>query len=371
MPNAPRSEVSKVLELQFEQLLPFSRGECVTGFRLGDKVSTTGRLAVVGAIKIDSLERALTDAKALGIRVRLVLPVAFGSWLLAKSQGQQTAAVVEINGELMSVDVIAEGELRHSRSLPTPESVAEIHDEIERTFTIAGIPAGPTIAAASPDVQASFRVDRPAISYLADPAAYEKQLFTFELPGRVQALEERAANLRAGRAIGAALVAVLLGSYVYNTKYKTHTATGGRSATLNRQMKAATTKRTSVDAKLATIANADQLLGVAFNPGQKVSDVVTVLSATAPHTIWFTNIVIGHHALMSVAGFATNDADISHLANDLSGDARFTEVKVVSASQTLIDKKPITDFTITGRVLGLLPFDRPNPVINPRKVVKQ
>ena len=347
VPNASRQEVEKVLALQMDQVVPFTSGEYVFGFRLSDKLTSDGRKVVLGAMKTDLLDRALTDAKACGLKVRAVVPVAFGSWFLAPSD----CAVVEIRDGVMGIDVIADGELRYSRSLPVPATRAQLDAEVERTFRSADTLATQIITIDGND-------SRTPGTMLADAALVKDKLFSFALPGATESQRVREDSWRMIRAVGAAAIAVALGSYVYNTRFATQSQTRGRSATVSRQIKLAQTKQAAISSKLAAISNTSQILDVAFRPGQSISDVVTVLTATAPRSMWFTNLVIGHRAAVSVTGFAKSNMDVSDLAKDMTSDPRFREVKVVTASQTQIEKKPVFDFTISAKALGILPFDR-------------
>src|SRR5438477_8333162 len=57
VPNASRREIARVVEIQLDRLLPVSPRDYASGFRIGQDSSAKSRVAVVGAVKAESLAR--------------------------------------------------------------------------------------------------------------------------------------------------------------------------------------------------------------------------------------------------------------------------------------------------------------------------
>ena len=142
VPSAPRPEVQRILELLLARALPFAPGEYVFDFRVGERLTAKGKVAVVGAIKTELLNRIYSEAEQAGIRVKAVLPAALGAWQATQAMAQRDAAVVELVDDTLNIDVVREGELWYSRTVPAPQigerlDSESVHDEVFRTFAIA------------------------------------------------------------------------------------------------------------------------------------------------------------------------------------------------------------------------------------------
>jgi hypothetical protein len=360
VPKAGPAEVKRILEIQLASVLPLGAGEYAFGYRLGREVHGKGLTAVVGAIKADSLRRIHQEAAELGLRVQAVLPVAFGSWLAAKERNINECIIVETDGETVNLDVIHEGEIHYSRSIPMPESPEELEAEVARTFAIAGLPPAPVFSTGCPGIHADITYTQEPIEYLADVHVIRKHLFTIELTVSSEARQERAERVKAVRAIVAAAAAIGMGAFAYSSrlpaKIESKPTTAGSRAAMNK----ARAKESAAKAELASAKRANKILDVAFNPGQSISDVVKVLSLAAPRDSWLTNLTIARGAPISVSGLALTDGDVAMFVAAVSSDPRFQEMKVISSNKALIGKRQVTQFLVLGKTRGLLAFDRPS-----------
>ena len=359
VPNTSKTEIEKILGMQLEHLLPLGPGEYVTGFKLSSELTGKGRLAVVGVIKTSLLESIYDEAKTNGIRVRAVLPVAFGAWFAAKSHSLTEAAVVEVGEDSLTVDIIQKGELYYSRSVPLPETRDEVLDEVNRTFITADVAPKPILSCASPELPGDFTDAKTTLEYLSDPHAIDRQLFTFELPSKLEAQRLKAMRWRVQRAVAATVVALALGGYVYASKLAMEQKASKESASSGSLMKAAKSKHSAALDKLARVEQGNRILDVAFQPGQTFTDMVTVLASRASEKSWFTSLNLGRGRPISINGEALSDTEVTKFITEISGDPRFKEMKVVSTTKAMIGKKQVTEFLVSGKPVGNLAFDRP------------
>ncbi len=351
VPATSNAQIAEVIGFQMAQSLPLGASEVVFGFRLGANVPGKGRLAAVGAVRTESLTRIHEEARAAGLRVRAVLPVAFGSWLAARSLGD--CAVVAVEDDVLNIDLVKDGELLYSRTVPGGDP----EDEVARTFAIAEVAPMPVLALAAPEIAAEKHDPKEALAYLGDPKAIDRFLFNIEPPAAQAARSRRAERWKAQRAILATGFALGLAAYAYSTRKevgKTAKPTGV-TASLVRERK----NQREAEERLAKATRANRVLDVAFRPAQTLGDVAVALANAAGGDVWFTGLSIGRGAPVMLNGLALKERDVSRCLASLSKDARFSGMKVVSTSKNDVGKVPVTQFTITGAAQGTLPFDRP------------
>lgn len=351
LPNASRSELAKILDIQSERLIPFRPGEYVMGFRMGPEVRDRGRLVVIAAIKTESLERIFREASECRIKLRAVLPVAFSSWIANQKGNETDCATVETNADALNIDLLHYGELWYSRVVPSPDSDAQIRDEISRTFTIAQLePTG-------------VRTHRDALLDLVDLNLIERQLFTFDLPGKVDAEWARRRRWRMQRALAMASVATIVGGYTALAFLPPPPTPGARAK--SETLAQAHQKLADAEAKRKEIELGNQILSVATRPAQSLSDVAIVLSHSAPQNLWLTNIVLARGTPMTLSGYALSEHDVIEFVRKLGSDPRFREVRLLNVSRDLIGKQAVAQFVVTGNIAGLLAFD--TPPVEPKK----
>lgn len=358
VPNGSRAEIASVIELQLPNLLPLPPSECVFGFRTGALIPGKGRIAVVGAIRAESLRRIYAEAKAGGLNVRAVVPLAFGSWLAARAHSLSECAVVEAQEGTVAIDIVRDGELAYSRSVPMPKSASAIDDEVARTFAIAEAPTSPILAIQCHGIEAAYTDAGTALQHLSDTQSIEKLLFTLEPPEKKASEKAKIHRWRATRAIAAAVVAASLGTFAVIDRTSTKGQSGSSSG-LKKAMISARSEHSAAIAKLGEANKLNQILDVAFQPGQSFGDMVNVLANSASPKSWFTDLFLGRGLPISINGYALSDSDVAQFIAEVSKDPRFQEMKVVSTSKTTIGKKPVTSFQISGKPLGSIPFDHP------------
>jgi Tfp pilus assembly protein PilN len=355
VPRASRAESASVIRFQLGSILPLNPSECVVGFRLGAEQPGLGRIAVVGALKTDSLRKIYAEAKLGGITVRAVVPLAFGSWLAARELGLVDCAVVRSDDKTLAIDLVEDGELRYSRSIPRPPA-DDLQDEIARTFSIAGLRPAP-IVTNSPGLTSDRTFEKETLEYLGDLHVIDSQLFSFELPEIEQGRTARRERWRVQRAVAAALAAVVLGGLAFMAQNPPAPKSNADAASASAALKKANTRLTAAKTRLAGAEKAKRILDAAFDPGQSLGDIVTVLSGSASKNSWFTDLTIGRGIPLNISGLALSDRDVSDFVAQLSHDPRFQDMRAASIQKSSIGKRPVTQFRITGTPMGLMAFN--------------
>lgn len=363
VPSASRSELERIVATRLMGMLPLEPNDLVFGFRL----SADGRHASVGAMRAEALIRLYAEAQAAGLRVRAVLPAAYGSWLTARDRALAKGAVLSLEDGLLNVDVVDGGELVYSRVVPTATPVEDADDETLRTFATVGMPPAPVLALAAPELPADAHDAQEALLRLADLRAIQTRLFSLELPARRAARLARAQRMRVARALVAAGLALGISGYAYVARLKAtqaKTAPRGLVASVNQARR----NRNEAEAKAAAADQANRVLDVAFRPAQTATDVVAALAQGLPPDAWVAAVSVARGAPASVAGYALRNGDVGRYFEALSKDPRFRHMQVVSANAATIGKTPVVQFLVSGEAVGVAPFDR--PLRRGRNVVK-
>ena len=348
VPNASRAEIEDILRMQLEGMLPFAPNEYALAFRLGPFHEGRGRLAAVGAMKTEHLGRIAEEARASGLRVRAIVPAAGASWLAARAHAKTDVAVVEEQGNALNIDVVKDGELRYSRSVPLPDSSEDAEDEIVRTFAVADVEPLPLLPTE----------DRPSIARLADPVAVTR-LFGFESPVKRQAKTVQTERWKKWRAVAAMAIAIGLVGYAYSVRLRQTPKTSPEEARLAAALRDVRRDGTKVNDRIARAQRAGRVLDAAFSPAQTMSDVVNALANATTEGAWFTSLTMGRGAPVAVSGLALKDGDVATFMNGISQDPRFQGMKVVSMAKTAMADTPLTEFYVVGNAVGMMPFDRP------------
>lgn len=357
VPNVAKDEVQKVLDLNLHTLLPTDAAEYVTGFRLGSELRGRGRIAVVGAMKVDALRRIHEECRTCGISVRAVLPLAFAAWLAARAHTMPDCLVLSKSGSSLHAEVVSAAELRYSRSFPKPDLVSDVADEIARTFDVAE--TAPTAVLAlglgefGSEVCADVADAKDPLEYLIDVHAIDRLLFSFELPEAAAALRNRARNVAARRAIAATAVAAVLGTVAYAVRAPALAKQESTRADKDKAIRRLRQGQSTVEVKLAQSRQSSEFLKQMFAPAQSFSDVLNVVANAAPKSAWFTGITLQRGHLMALSGDGTSGQDIAHYVSLLADKPRFKDMKLSYANKAMVGQKQVVRFSITGYALGM------------------
>jgi Tfp pilus assembly protein PilN len=357
VPTLSRDEIAQLLGFKLAPLIPLSGSETVAGFRLARETHGEGRTAIAGAMKTESLRRIYTESQESGLRVLAALPLAFGSWLAARSRALADCAVVEVDGPSLNIDVVAGNELRYSRSVALPDTDEEIQDEILSAFAIAKVEPAPVLSLASPGLRADVVEDRSALHYLSDPRTIDKLLFSLELPERAAARRARTLSRVAQRALLGALVAVLFTVFAVKTRQEAEAKIAKTDIARQAALRGAKSLQKEAEAKNAEYQATKAMLDIAFRPAQSLGDAITVLGTHATPEAWLTGLTMERGKPLLIRGEATSGQSVAKYVANLSAEPRFRNVRLVFANQSMIGKKPVVQFGISGHVVGNFPLD--------------
>lgn len=361
VPDASADDVRAILAMKAGEIFPLPVIDLAWDFVLTSDVNDEGRLAVVAAVPCADLRRAFEATAAAGLKVKAAVPLAFGSTLIAKELGMNDAAVVERAEDGPAVDVVIDGALRASRAAPAS---VPMELEVSRALTLAGIDDVPTVAAGGAELAEADRTsDRTALAALAE-TPFDRLKLRLELPEAVAA-RETAANNRSIRI--AASVLVLSGLLAATSAVNYHDAEAKvteaqtRSNAYIQQVKNDVKKLTSsVSEQVAT----NDKLKQAFEPAQKPSDVLALITNAVPEGTWLNGITYERGRPLTLRGTSKTAEAAAVLMRNLATnpEGRFRDVVLTNANNTLVSKVPVVQFVITAFPVGNTPLvDKADP----------
>lgn len=352
LPDAPKKDVVKILHLQVGQLFPLAPGEAAVDFYLAQDRNSEGRLAVVAAVKAETLKFLQDELTANGLSARAVVPAALGSSLMAKSLGKTECAIVEEVPEGLAIDIVSEGELRSSRVVPMP-SLDLVDGEVTRSFAVAKLPCSETVAAggfAFPEMNSSS--PKSGILSLMQGALP----LTLEPPDVVLKRDQLKISGARRTAIILWLAAFMLGAVVWDMRSRDAEVVEKGSAKWKSLLSGLKKTHDQGSAKLTSLRKVDTALDLGFEGKQKLSDVTSLLNNLTPDGLWLTGITIERGKLALLRGTATNGDAVTKFLEVIAAQPRFRDCKLVFATNGEIEKVNVVQFSISAHVVGNLPL---------------
>jgi Tfp pilus assembly protein PilN len=366
VPNVGAAEVEKILRLQLPQSFPVPANDLVFTYRLTSDVGPEGRLATVAAARAEVVRSLHASLRESGVRAEEVVPAAFGSMLLAQSMGLKQTAVVERTPEGWAIDLVADGELRYSRVVPLETDSAGLEAEVLRTWSMAGLEPGGTLAAAGADLDfATVRSGSSTLELLSGAQAGALKV-GLELPEVLLSRERKLVGNRARLAVLLWVAAVALGLVVGLDRLEAGAEIRKAQGALSTETKKLRSKRDAAKTKLAGLDKSLDALERAFTPVQRASDILALVGALAPKELWLTGITFERGKPITIRGTAMDSTSVAAYLDALSSyqdpataQTRFRDVKLVFATDSAIEDTKVSQFSISLHAIGNLPLSDP------------
>jgi hypothetical protein len=360
VPDAPKEQVQQVLSIQLPGLLPISAADIAFDFRLTKAMNEDGRLAVVGAVSTETLRQVHKDLREAGLQAAAVVPVALGSGLLAHSLSLEACAVTEKSAEGLAIDIISEGELRYSRTVPVPKQSEGIAEEVCRTFNVAHISCSTNVAAGGLNFEGADTLVAARPLEALSAGLISKLDVNIEMPEAVELRRKKAQNAKASTVLFLWLGAIVTGAVVYLTRTDDAAAivtANARYSNSKKQLNAALSRSKLELADQSTLQGA---LATAFTPAQSPSDVITEFGNKMPSAkMWTSGFTYERGKPLLLRGTALDSDSVAAYVQSLAVDPRFRDVKLVFANNGMIENHPIVEFSLQVHVMGNLPLADP------------
>jgi Tfp pilus assembly protein PilN len=357
VPNASIEDIRQVLMLRVADLFPLGPLELAVDFRLTDDINEEGRLAVVSAIPSPDLRRILGEARDAGFKVWGVLPVAFGSAAMARGLRQDNAAIVSRDQEGIGIDIVFHRELRHTRLVP-PSSGIEA--EVCRTYSLAGIPCGEIIASggvvlSEPDLEVR---DSP-LSALIETFP-EKLGLNLRPPEDILAEKQKGHSQKVRTSVLLCTAALALLAFVVLDRSDKANDVDIYRRKLQGKVNTLKKEQTQTESDAQTSITNWNTLKLAFQPAQKMGDVLAMVANRVPDGVWLTGLSLERGKPLVVRGTATSGDALAAYMQKLSHEPRLRDIHLVFANNGLIEQKNVQQFSLTAFPVGNLPLADPN-----------
>jgi len=357
VPNGAPHEIRQVLMIKAGDLFPLGPSELAMDFRLTDDIDEEGRLAVVAAVPTGELRKIRAEVKAAGMRLAGILPVAFGAAAVAKSLHQTNAAIVSRDSEGIGIDIVAGGEIRQSRLVAVS---AAVESEVCRTYSLAGIPCGQIVASGNvvlkdPDLDTNVTPLSALIESLAAGIGVDLQL--------PEDVEKQLRKARDSRKRVAFLLAVIAGGALIFVAQGRTQAAGLVDAqqtkdddTLAKLKKSQKAEQEKSDAAVQAAATVKK----AFEPGQKLGDVITMVANRVPDGVWLSGVSVERGKPMVIRGTAKTEILVTTYLRALAQEPRLRDIRTTVMNTGQINQIPVVQFSLSAFPRGNLPLTDPN-----------
>jgi len=336
LPEGNDEDLRRILSMQVGNHFPIGGPEAASGFASSGVKGSDGVKTTVGVIAADTLRTILTELNEAGMKSSWTTLTAWGSQAI-NSEG----VIVEALKGRFGIDVIADGRLVLSRVVP---ATADIASEVQRSQILAGVKGLPTVQAQRDQ------------SPLATLSSMNPSL-SIELPEALALKEKAYADKQRSLAVilvGAALVcAAWMGLDRYDAMSRSAQADQKWAAVLKSTGDMA--KRSESSA--TTLSKADAALKLGFEPAQKLSDALVVLSNLAPEGLWLTGVTMERGKPVQVRGTAMKAEQVTVFMRNLNEQKRFADVKLIFSNNGEIEDESVVQFSLNFHLVGNLPLD--------------
>lgn len=351
LPDAPKADVARILQLQIDKLFPIGSSHAAIDFILTADKNSEGRLAIVAAAPSDALVRAKSELRSLNIQ--RIVPSALGAIPLASGLNESKVAIVQEGPEGMTIDLVEDGLLKATRVVPRPDSAREIEAEVQRSWAMAKTEPGPIVGAGGLVFEgADLSTPMSTLGALSiDPPD-----LNLEDPGIIAAREN--AKLRNRKALAALTwaAAALFAILMLNMR----ASAAAEAAKLDRKWVTKTADlRAAVKRaqdKAADVSGQGTILAGAFEPKQFIGDLAVVCTSMTPKNMWLTNMSLERGKTATLRGVAMNHQAVSGYLESLGSTERFRDIKLVFMTDSEIEGSPVVNFSISMHVIGNFPL---------------
>jgi len=352
LPNARAADLEQIVAMQANQLFPTVSGPMTHGFLLTNDVNPEGRLAVLVAVSVATLERIYEEAKEAGIQIEGAIPVSLGATIIAHNDGETTAAIVESTNEGLAIDVVKDGALIYSRVTPTM-GASNAKSEIARTFAAAGVDAAPTLG--NDDVAGVDRHTSERCATAMAKSHVDWSTALLELPSAVEDRSRIQVRSRAQLAMLLAVACVGCAAIVYDWRDEASQQANKARSAHQSELQGWTRQRDATQTERDKFTKISEELKRAFEPKQPASDVIAAAGNLAPAGVWLTGVNYERGKDVQIRGVAMTNEAVKCFLETMGSSSRFRDVRLVFANNALIETSSVVQFSVSAHVVGNLP----------------
>ena len=353
LPNAPIEDLRPIVKMRIGEMFPLASSDLAFDISLLDDITPEGRLAMIVAMPASDLRQILADAKLGNVKIERVVPVSFGSTLLAQTTGHLDCAVVGTDLSGIGIDIVSHGALVNSR---VTVNSAALQSEVCRTHQVAGLPCGDAIAAGDvqfPEAQHHSRGTSLEMLCTPNSAAIHINL---RLPEAVEAERAKIKRNAISRSIILCTGAAAIWAFVVNDYTDRQSNVDKLAASQAKETKRLVGIQTAFEKKAVDAAALTSLVAGSFKCAQSFGDLIVVVNNRVPQGVWLTGISVERGKEIMIRGTAKTSVDVANFTTNLKQEERLRDVHLSFANNGTIDKTQVVQFSISAFPIGNLPL---------------
>jgi Tfp pilus assembly protein PilN len=347
LPDAQKSDVLVALKMKLVDVFPIPASELAFDFIPTTEKNEHGRICNVFAAKTTDINEVIAVCSKLGIVIQQIVPAQALTLKAAEQNSLSSGIFAERFGDFVNLDVYRYGDLVSSKVV----DLNSLDNEIARMKAMTG--DGSKTFAFNVNLDGSEqKLSAPFIN------SYAKSGLTLDLePEEYRTTRDDKIRKDRHRMCYLVFVAglIIAGAiwWDYSDRTSKLSAEQARSAKSTKNLLAITLSDESKAAKLKPAAD---LLVKSFEPAQKSSDILKVISLLLPSDTWLTSVTFERGKPLQIRGTSRKSVLVSTYVVGLSKQNRFRDVRLVYANSGDINGVSTVQFSITAFPVGNLPL---------------
>ena len=346
LPDATRSDVLIALKMKLGDVFPIPVNELAFDYIPTADKDENGRLCHVFAVKTEDIHEVIKLTESLDITVHSIAPAQSGLIRLSQKDGVSSGVYVERFGDFVNLDIIKEGKLTYSRAT----SLEALDVEVERAKSQV------------PDAKIfSYNVgldgtEQKLPSNLASRFLESDSLIDLEPESYRLKKEDKARSKRHRQSYLIFAAGAVIGMVVYMDFSDKNDKFAKEAKRLKSKLSIAKLATERPESTLTKLQPQAAQLKLAFEPAQKMSDVMKLSSILLPKDAWLTSLSLERGKPLQIRGTAKNSEAVSAYLKELTKQKRLRDVRLLFANSGDIDGSPVVQFSVSAFPVGNLPI---------------
>lgn len=347
LPDAQKSDVLVALKMKLVDVFPIPASELAFDFIPTTEKNDHGRVCNVFAAKTTDINEVIAVCSKLGIVIQQIVPAQALTLKAAEQNSLSSGIFAERFGDFVNLDVYRYGDLVSSKVV----DLNSLDNEVARMKAMTG--DGSKTFAYNVNLDGNEQK-------LASPfiSTFAKSGLTLDLePEEYRTTRDDKIRKDRHRMCYLVFVAglIIAGAiwWDYSDRAGKLSAEQARSAKNTKNLLAVTLSDESKASKLKPAAD---LLVKSFEPAQKSSDILKVISMLLPIDTWLTSVTFERGKPLQIRGTSKKSELVSTYVVGLSKQNRFRDVRLVYANSGDINGVSTVQFSITAFPVGNLPL---------------
>jgi hypothetical protein len=345
LPDASRADTIAALKVRLSDVFPIPSSELAFDFVSGDKTSG-GRKSDVYAVRNIDVKAVVEMCNEHNISILQIIPAQVLIPSIIQKQNLVNGILVERFGDMANIDVVKEGTLDGSKTV----TLAQIDQEIARfrqmfTGNSSLFTYGLSIDGSEQTLSASHVLASKDASFTINLEPEEYRVAKVEK-------DRKADHRKAYLVIAAAAALSALNINDYSNKSIAYSQSENK---LKAILKQSADRAARVESDLGKVEPQAKQLKIAFQPAQKVSDIMKAASLLVPKGAWLTGLSVDRGKSLQIRGAAKDSNFVANYLSELTKQKRFRDVQLKFTSAGEIDGTNVVLFNISAFPVGNLP----------------